>query len=218
MRILRLGTRKSPLALRQAEEIRKLYPGLGFELIGYETPGDRDKLTPISGIEGSDFFTRDLDKALLGEEIDLAVHSSKDLPVKLAKGLYVALETDSLSPFDCLVSRNDLKIDELPKGSRIGTSSIRRKAQIRLIRMDLRIADVRGNIEERLKLIDSGVIDALIVAQAALIRLGLEKRVVQILDIFGTHPKQGRLSVVVKEERWQEVRSILSGQDPVTQN
>ncbi len=212
--ILRIGIRPSPLALKQAEEIRNIFPAAQFEIVLIKTIGDRDKVTALSDVEGSDFFTKEIDNALLAGEIDLAVHSSKDLPDILPQGLKVLFETAPLSLFDALVSRGNLKLIELPKGYRIGSSSLRRKTQIQSIRKDLEIVDIRGTIEERLAFIDSGKIDALIVAHAALIRLGLEKRVVEILplDIFQTHPKQGSLSLVVREDRCESLRFILSEQ------
>ena len=213
-RILKVGTRPSSLALKQVEEIQKLMPGLSFEVVKIQTLGDKDKLTQISEVEGSDFFTREIDQALFSGEIDLAIHSSKDLPDKLTQGLVVFLETESRSAFDALVSRGDFKLLDLPTGYRIGSSSQRRKEQIKLLRPDLLIIDIRGTIEERLKLIETGKIDALIVAHAALIRLGLEERIAEILpeEYFKAHSKQGSLSVVIKEQRWEELKFILSEQ------
>jgi len=201
---LKIGSRPSTLAIRQAYEAIKLIrasnPDTDFEIIGIPTPGDRDKVTPISDIDGSDFFTKEIDEALLSGAIDLAVHSSKDLPLELRKGLKVIFETDSVSPYDTLVSRNDLKLSQLPAGWRVGTSSSRRKEDLLLLREDLKVVDIRGTIEERLALLDNGKIDALIVAEAALIRLGLKGRIAEVFpeEIFRTHPKQGRLSIIAK--------------------
>lgn len=219
-RILRMGTRPSPLALKQAEEIRKLFPSVQFEIVSIKTRGDRDTITLLSNVEGSDFFTKEIDDVLLTGKIDLAVHSSKDLPDILAEGLAVVFETEPLSPFDALVSRSNVTIMNLPAGCRIGSSSSRRKSQIRALRKDLEVVDIRGIIEERLALIDSGKIDALVVAHAALIRLGLEKRIAELLplDIFKTHPKQGRLSLLAKGDRCERLRFILSEQARATGN
>jgi len=165
------------------------------------TPGDRDKKTSLSGVEDSDFFTRDIDEALLKAEIDMAVHSSKDLPEALLQGLKVLFETESISRFDALVSKGNHKFAELALGSRVGASSLRRKTELKRLRPDLEIVDVRGTIEERLSLVDLGKIDALIVAHAALIRLKLEHRISEIfpLHIFKTHPKQGSLSILTRK-------------------
>jgi hydroxymethylbilane synthase len=205
-RTIRLGIRPSPLALKQAKEatelLKKIYPQARFSIRKFFTTGDKDKITPISDIEGSDFFTREIDQALLRGEIDFGLHCSKDLPDVLAPGLKIAFETPSLSPYDALVSRGNLKFKDLPQGCSIGVSSRRRKNQIGKLRSDLKIVDIRGNIDERLSLLDTGRIDSLIVAEAALIRLGLEYRIAEILrlDIFKTHPRQGSLAIVTRDK------------------
>ncbi len=220
MNMLRIGTRPSPLAIKQADELKRLFPKVNFEVVVISTKGDKDKITPLTKVEGSDFFTSEIDSALLRGEIDLALHSRKDLPDKLSEGLRIALETESISPYDALVSGGGLKLKDLPYASRVGTSSQRRKEQIYTLREDLVLVDVRGDIGERLNLIDTGKIDALVVAHAALIRLGLEDRISEIFntDNFLAHPKQGKLALIVKEDRWQEVRYILSVQGPETGN
>lgn len=199
-KVLKLGTRPSPLALKQAEEVRKIFANLEFEIIPVPTTGDKDKITPLDAVPSHDFFTWEIDQALLAGEIDLAVHSSKDLPDILAKGLAVVFETPTISPYDALVSKDKLKLTQLAQGSRIGLSSQRRKGQIKSLRPDLEIVDIRGNIEERIALVAQDKIDALIVAHAALLRLGLQNELSEIfsLDVFPTHPKQGRLAVVTR--------------------
>lgn len=213
-RSLRIGTRPSPLALKQAEEIKRIFTGVHFSIVVIPTPGDRDKRTALSDLEESDFFTRDIDQALLAGEIDLGIHSSKDLPDPMAKGLGLVFETPTFSPHDALVSRWGFRLDELPAGWRMGASSRRRKEQIAGLRPDLKIIEIRGNIAERLDLIEAGVIDALIVAHAAMLRLGLESKVSQVLplDRFPVHPRQGKLALLAKEARCEEIRSILSAQ------
>jgi hydroxymethylbilane synthase len=187
--------------LRQVEEIKNLFSHIDFKIIKINTQGDKDKITPIHAVEGSDFFTREIDIALLAGEIDLAVHSSKDLPDVLAKGLELAFETPTISPYDALVSKNKLKLGQLLPGGRIGLSSQRRKSQIKVLRPDLEIIDIRGNIEERIALVENGKIEAVIIAHAALLRLRIENKISEILplDYFPTHPKQGRLAVVKRE-------------------
>jgi hydroxymethylbilane synthase len=205
IRAIKIGVRPSLLALKQAQEaiglLEKIYPGATFEILKIDTPGDRDKATPLTFVDGSDFFTRDIDEALLAGRVDAAVHSSKDLPEVLPKGLEVLFETESISRFDALVSKGHNKFTELTSGSRIGASSLRRKKEVKGLRPDLEIVDARGTIVERLSLVDSGKIDALIVAHAALIRLKLEHRISEIfpLNIFKTHPKQGCLSIVARK-------------------
>lgn len=209
IREIKIGVRPSLLALKQAQEamsvLKKIYPGATFEVCKIHTPGDRDKATPLSEVDVQDFFTRDIDEALLAGRIDVAVHSSKDLSDVLADGLELLYETSPLSPYDALVSKNRLKLKDLPPASRIGLSSLRRSSGIKRLRPDLKIVDIRGNIKERLALIDKGVIDALVVAHAALIRLKLEHRISEIfsLDIFNTHPKQGCLAIVARERMMQ---------------
>ncbi|MBI5873658.1 MAG: hydroxymethylbilane synthase [Candidatus Omnitrophica bacterium] len=199
---IKIGVRPSPLALKQAYEaveiLKKTYTADTFVIKIIDTLGDKDKKTPFSGVTDPDFFTREIDEALLEGAIDFGVHSAKDVPQNLAQGIEVYYETESISPFDCLVSKGNIELAALPKGWRIGVSSQRRKDEIAAWRSDLALVDIRGNIEERLALIEDGKIDALIVAHAALIRLGLEDRIAEVfpLNIFRTHPKQGRLTIV----------------------
>lgn len=232
----KIGTRTSPLALRQVEEVlnalEKFYPainpvrnlvlpgskysisnGVNVEIVGMETYGDRNKTIPISQIEGSDFFTKEIDDALLNDKIDFAVHSAKDLPDNLKEGLVVAAITKSIDPYDVLVSKSGLKLNELEPGARIGTSSLRRKKQLKEFREDFRIVDIRGNIGERLKLLDDNeppvtnrkplCLDGIIIAAAGLLRLGLEHRITQRIpfNILRPHPLQGSLAITTRAER-----------------
>ncbi|MCM8823585.1 MAG: hydroxymethylbilane synthase [Candidatus Omnitrophica bacterium] len=205
-RTWRIGTRRSPLALKQVEEIvnslRKFYPEFSYEVIGIDTQGDKDKITPISEIEGTDFFTKEIEEALLRGEIDFAVHSAKDLPDKIPEGLTISAITKSIDPYDALVSKNGLKINELPKGSKIGVSSQRRKTQLKRYREDFKIVDIRGNIEERLEKLEKNGLEAIIVASCALKRLGLENRITQRIpfEILRPHPLQGSLAIEVRED------------------
>ncbi len=213
-RTIRVGTRRSPLALRQAEEVwgnlRKAYPDIKLEIIGIETYGDKDKTTPISEIEGTDFFTREIEEALLKNDIDFAVHSAKDLPDKILQGLTVAAITKSLSPYDALVSKERFKINELPKGAKIGVSSLRRKTQLKKYRDDFQLIDIRGNIQERLEKLDTDGLDAIVVAACALVRLGLEERITQRIPfkILKPHPLQGSLAIEVRENNIQLINLL----------
>ncbi|OGW82705.1 MAG: hydroxymethylbilane synthase [Omnitrophica bacterium RIFCSPLOWO2_01_FULL_45_10] len=222
----KVGIRRSILALRQFEEalsdLRKFYPRIEAEPVRIETYGDRDRRTPISDIEGSDFFTREIEESLLKGEIDFAVHSAKDLPDRIPDGLQVAAITGSIDPYDALVSKGNLKIDELATGARIGTSSARRKSQLKSYRPDFNVVDIRGNIDERLKLLDNNDIrhsakqseaspkgtkydirniDAIVISSCALVRLGLEKRITQRLpfEIVKPHPLQGSLALEARK-------------------
>ena len=200
---IRIGTRPSRLALKQVDEIALYLPGINFDIIPIETSGDRDKVTPLSRRENDDFFTYDIERALLEGEIDVAVHSAKDLEETPPAGLVIAAMTHSISPFECLISKRDLKLSELPPGAIVGTSSRKRKTAVTKFRRDLIVKDIRGNIDERIEQLDSGRFDAIITAHAALIRLGLEERISEIIppDIIKPHPLQGRLSLQVHAER-----------------
>ncbi|MDP3732220.1 MAG: hydroxymethylbilane synthase [Candidatus Omnitrophota bacterium] len=205
-RTLRIGTRSSPLALKQVEEalgyLKRFYPQIRVEIIGIDTYGDKDKITPISESEGTDFFTREIDEALLRGDIDFAVHSAKDLPDEVPKGLAIAAITKSIDPYDALVSKSNLKIGELRKGAKIGASSLRRKTQLKKYRDDFQIVDVRGTIEERLDKLDNHGLDAIIVAACALIRLELEHRITQRIpfEILKPHSLQGSLAIEARAE------------------
>lgn len=192
-----IGARKTRLSVKQVEEFMRYFPEEDFKIVYFDTAGDIDKTTPISNTEGSNFFTDTIDEALLNGEIDLAVHSAKDLPRNLPREIEVAFMTESIDPHDVLVSRNNLKLSELPPGARVGTSSKRRKEQLIKERSDLQVLDIRGNIDERLEKLDKGGYDAIVIAGAGLRRLGLQNRVAEILP-FETHPLQGRLAVTVR--------------------
>jgi len=208
-KIYRIGTRRSPLALKQVEEVlgtlRKSYPEFKAEIVGIDTYGDRDRTTPISEIEGSDFFTREIDDALLKGEIDFAVHSAKDLPDIIPEGLMIAAITKSIDPYDALVSKEGLRIDELPKGAKIGASSMRRKMQLKKYREDFQIIDIRGGIQERLEKLDKDSLDAIVIASCALMRLGLENKITQRIpfSILKPHPLQGSLAIEIREDDYK---------------
>lgn len=222
-RIYRIGTRTSPLALKQVEEIvgalKEFYPAIKIEEVGIDTYGDRDKATPISQIEGSDFFTREIDEALLVGKVDFAVHSAKDLPDNLKENLVIAAITDSIDPYDVLVSKSGLKLHELPYGARIGTSSLRRKEALKRFRSDFQIVDIRGNIEERLEKLDNSDLEAIVIAAASLIRLGLGDRITQRIpfEILKPHSLQGALAVVIRTEDSQllNLLSVIDSREAI---
>lgn len=201
--LLRAGARPSRLSLRQVEEVARLLPDVEFKPVKIATPGDRDKRTPLAGFEGGDFFTRDIEEALLGGRIDVAIHSAKDLEEDAPAVLTIAAMTKSISPYDCLVSRKGLTLESLGSGAIIGTSSGKRRSEVARYRGDLIARDIRGDIDERLGQLDEGLYDAIIVAHAALIRLGYENRIAQIIppDIVEPHPLQGRLAIQVRKDR-----------------
>lgn len=180
-----------------------MLPDERFETVLIKTQGDMDKVTPLSLLEGSDFFTREIEHALLEGSIDAAVHSAKDLEEVLPRQLILAAVTASISQFECLVSRGDIKLHQLSSGSIVGTSSRKRKEALSAYRADLEVRDIRGTIQERLIQLDAGIYDAIIVAHAALLRLELENRIAQIIpqEIIPAHPLQGRLAVEIHRRR-----------------
>jgi len=212
--VYRAGSRKSRLALKQVEEVmghlRRFCPDIKIEIVGIDTYGDKDKKTAISDIEGTDFFTREIEEALLESEIDFAVHSAKDLPDKIPAGLCIAAITKSIDPYDALVSKNNLQLEELPRHARIGVSSNRRKEQLKRFRDDFQLIDIRGNIDERLKLLDKENLDAIIIASCALKRLGLEGRITQRIafEILKPHNLQGSLALETRADN-QELINLL---------
>jgi len=208
-RIYKIGTRPSNLAIKQVEEIieklKKMNINIEYEIVKIETTGDIDKKTPLTFFEGTDFFTDKIEEKLLKGEIDFAVHSAKDLPDEIKDGLMIACITESLNPYDALVSRNNKKIHQLPYGAKIGTSSENRKRQLKNFRNDFNIIDIRGNIEERISLIEKLGLDGIIVAKCALLRLNLEYLITQTIpfEIIKPHPLQGCLAVEIRKDDFQ---------------
>lgn len=211
----RVGSRRSPLALKQVEEVlhnlRGFYPEIGFDVVGIDTYGDKDRATPISEIEGMDFFTREIEAALLKGEIDFAVHSAKDLPNEIPNGLYIGAITKSIDPYDALVSKHNLHLEDLPYDAKIGASSARRKKQLKSYRSDFQIIDIRGNIEERLAKFEKSDLDALVIAACALVRLGLEDRIAERIpfEILRPHPLQGSIALETREDN-EDLIKLLS--------
>lgn len=205
----RAAARRSPLALKQVEEVSSLlsefYSDIIIDVEAIDAYGDNDKSTPISDIEGTDFFTREIDRVVIDGLADFAIHSAKDLPDNMHEELIISAITDSIDIYDVLVSKNGAGLKELRHGATIGTSSKRRKEQLKAFRNDFNIVDIRGNIEERLQLLDENKqveLDAIVIAAAGLIRLGLENRIAERipLDILKPHPLQGSLAIVTKKE------------------
>ena len=180
---LRIGTRGSVLALAQASwvkrQIEEHEPKIQVELRTIKTSGDRVIDAPIKEIGGKGIFTKEIEDALLGGEIDLAVHSLKDLPSQLPAGLTIAAVPKREDARDVLISRTKVKLAELKQGETIGTGSLRRRAQLLAFRPDLKISPVRGNIDTRLKKLENGEFDALVLAAAGLRRIGRGDRIDQ---------------------------------------
>lgn len=178
---LRIATRQSPLALWQAEfvkdRLQHYHPGLKVELITMKTRGDVILDTPLAKVGGKGLFVKELEIAMLEQRADIAVHSMKDVPVDFPEGLGLAVICEREDPRDAFVSNHYNSIDKLPQGARVGTCSLRRQSQIRERRPDLRIFDLRGNVNSRLQKLDDGQFDAIILACAGLKRLGFESRI-----------------------------------------
>lgn len=209
--LIKVISRQSPLALLQVQEVFSFFPDIHYELIKLESYGDKNKTISLMDNPPADIFTRELDNALLNETADLAVHSAKDLPYPLPAGLEVIALFDAFDQTDSLVARQNLTLRSLPTGARIGTSSPTRRKELLAFRPDLEVVSIRGTIEERIALVDSEYIDALIVASCALTRLGLSHRVSEVLS-FETHPLQGNLAVVAKANR-EDLKAIFFEKD-----
>jgi hydroxymethylbilane synthase len=180
--ILRIGTRGSPLARWQAEWVaaRLGEVGVKVELVPISTRGDQQQTGPIGEI-GTGVFTKEIQRSLLEGEVDLTVHSLKDLPTEPVEGLSLAAVPPRGPSGDVLVSREGRTMDDLPPGAVVGTGSRRRRSQLLHARSDLRMEDVRGNVDTRLRKLDEGQYDALVLAEAGLVRLGLASRIRQVL-------------------------------------
>jgi hydroxymethylbilane synthase len=190
---LRLGTRASPLARWQAEWVAARLTELGgaVELVPITTQGDV-QTAPLGQIGGMGLFTKELQRALLDSQIDLAVHSLKDLPTAPVEGLSLAAVPPRESTGDVLISNVARTLDDLPQGARVGTGSLRRKAQLWHVRPDLIIEDIRGNVETRLRKLDEGQFDAIVLAEAGLKRLGLAERIAHVLPRSHMLPAVGQ--------------------------
>jgi hydroxymethylbilane synthase len=201
---LRIGTRGSALALWQSEEVKRLIgliPGApSVDLVIIKTRGDLQTDIPLWSTDGKGFFTAELDRALLDNEVDLLVHSLKDLATAMTAGTTLAAVLEREDPRDALVSRGGLDFQSLPPGARIGTSSLRRKAFLAKSRPDLKQVELRGNVPTRLRKLDDGEYDAIILAAAGLKRLGLGERITQFLptEMFPNAAAQGAIAVCAR--------------------
>ena len=201
-----IGSRGSPLALWQAGWARTILlnanPGLDIRVDVIRTRGDREPGEPVARIGGKRAFTREIEEALLEGRIDLAVHSLKDLPTRLPAGLRLAAAGRRWDVRDALVSRNGHKLVNLPEGAVVGTGSLRRQAQLRHIRPDLVVEGIRGNVDTRLRKLDAGEIEAVVLAAAGLRRLGLVDRVSEFLpaERFLPAPGQGALGIEIRQD------------------
>ncbi|QGU31737.1 hydroxymethylbilane synthase [Thermochromatium tepidum] len=199
---IRIATRKSPLALWQAEHVaarlKALHPDLRVEIIGMTTKGDQLLDSPLSKVGGKGLFVKELEQGMLAGEADIAVHSMKDVPVELPEGLHLAVIMERENPHDAFVSNTYTRLAELPAGACVGTSSLRRQCQLADRRPDLRIEPLRGNVNTRLAKLDAGEFDAIILAAAGLIRLGFASRIRDTLDPDDSLPAIGQGAIGIE--------------------
>jgi hydroxymethylbilane synthase len=218
---LRIATRKSRLALWQAEHVaallRRAHAGLAVELVPMVTQGDRIQDRSLAAVGGKGLFIKELEVALEERRADLAVHSMKDLPGDLPEELTIGAVLERADARDALLSASGATLDDLPHGARIGTSSLRRQAQLLAARPDLRIELLRGNVDTRLRRLDAGEMDAIVLACAGLIRLGLESRITARLDPKVSLPAvaQGVIGIECRraDTRTLDLVAVLNHQD-----
>ncbi|QFU21123.1 hydroxymethylbilane synthase [Shewanella eurypsychrophilus] len=200
--VIRIATRKSPLALWQAEfvkaELEKFHADLTVELLPMSTKGDIILDTPLAKVGGKGLFVKELEVAMLEDRADIAVHSMKDVPVDFPEGLGLEIICEREDPRDAFVSNSYKSISDLPQGAIVGTSSLRRQCQIRGLRPDLEIRDLRGNVGTRLGKLDAGNYDAIILAAAGLKRLKLEERITSFISTEDSLPANGQGAVGIE--------------------
>ncbi|HEY4745385.1 MAG TPA: hydroxymethylbilane synthase [Desulfuromonadaceae bacterium] len=192
---LRIGTRASQLALWQANwvksELEKRYPGMEVTLVKIKTIGDKILDVPLAQVGGKGLFVKEIEEAMLRGEIDIAVHSMKDVPTDFPEGLGLCCITEREDPRDAVISRN-VQFTDLPQGARIGTSALRRQAQLLKVRPDLEMVIIRGNVETRIRKLEDERLDAVILAAAGLKRLGFTEKVAEYLDTDLSIPAIGQ--------------------------
>ncbi len=203
-----IGTRGSKLALWQTnwvkQRIQQGFPELKVEIVTIKTTGDMITDRPLAAVGGKGLFVKEIEKALMESSIDIAVHSMKDMPGDLPDGLEVGAVPERENPFDVLISKDNLTLDQLPKGAKVGTSSLRRASQIKHARPDIETASIRGNLDTRLKKVASGEFDATLLAAAGLHRLGMEDKISQYLDEQTMLPAVGQGALCIESREGDE--------------
>src|SRR5574338_1363055 len=217
-----IGTRGSQLSLAQtnwvASEIKKNSPGTDFDIITIKTKGDTDA-RPLFTINQKGIFEKEIDKAVAQKEVDLAVHSLKDVPAELPDDLVLACVPKREEPNDVLISKNGNTLSTIKKGSIIGTSSLRRAVQIIRIRPDLIVKPIRGNIETRIRKVHDGEFDGIVLAQAGISRLGLDVKFQKLsMDTFPPSPGQGALGIVSRRDNSSLIELLQKIEDPESRN
>ena len=197
-RALRVVCRSSELSLIQVEEVFRNFPNINYTVNAQESFGDKNKDISLMSKEVSqDFFTREMDNAILSGSADIAIHSAKDLPYPIPEGLEVIALFEAFDKTDSLVSKTGETLSQLPAGARIGTSSPTRRSELMRLRPDLEVVSIRGTIGERVEQVESGFVDALIVATCAMMRLNMADKIAERLP-FKTHPLQGNIAITAK--------------------
>lgn len=199
---IRIATRKSPLALWQANYVKNAllakHENLEVELVPMTTKGDKILDAPLAKVGGKGLFVKELEKAMLDNQADIAVHSMKDVPMEFPCGLGLAVICEREDPSDAFVSNRFASLDELPKGAKVGTSSFRRQCQLSSLRPDLNIIDLRGNVGTRLEKLDKGEYDAIILATAGLLRLEMDERITQRISCDQCLPAGGQGAIGIE--------------------
>lgn len=194
-----LGARGSKLSLIMADEIKKKIP-YDVEIRAIKTSADKF-LKPLDCFEEKGIFVKEIEDELLNKNIDIAIHSMKDVPTDKREGLEISAITKRLSPYDCLVSKDKIRLLDLPKSAKVGTGSIRRRLAIKNLRKDLEVIDIRGNVTTRIEMVKNGGLDAIVVAEAGLIRLSLSHFISEVLgeDIILPAPGQGSIGIQIRK-------------------
>jgi hydroxymethylbilane synthase len=222
---LRIATRKSKLALWQAEHVadllRDAHPELGIELVPLSTQGDRIQDRSLAAIGGKGLFIKELEVAMQERRADIAVHSMKDVPAEVPAEFQIAAVLERADARDALIARGDIsRLEDLPPRARIGTSSLRRQAQLYAVRSDLRIETLRGNVDTRLRRLDSGDLDAILLACAGLERLGLQSHITARLDPSVCLPAvgQGVIGIECRSDDTATQQLLLALEHPATRS
>ena len=200
--VIRIATRKSPLAMWQAEHVsarlHEAHPGIEVQILGMSTQGDKILDTPLAKIGGKGLFVKELEQRMLEGDADIAVHSMKDVPVELPEGLHLSVVLEREDPRDAFVSNAHTELATLPQGARVGTSSLRRQCQLADRRPDLDIIALRGNVNTRLRKLDDGDYDAIILASAGLLRLGFAERIRSFISTDDSLPAIGQGAIGIE--------------------
>lgn len=200
MALIRIGSRGSLLALWQAEHVKARLEELGHDvrIQVISTTGDRNLDGPLQAVGGKGAFLKEIEEGLLAREVDLAVHSLKDVPTALPEGLSLCAMLERADPRDALLSAGGRSLRDLPTGARVGTTSLRRRAQLRIARPDLAVTDLRGNVDTRVRRLREGQYDAIVLAMAGLARLGRLAEVSQVLDLGTMCPAPGQGAIALE--------------------